>query len=82
MTLIAPQRVVASRYLRGQNDNQYRIVIDFDGDRKDFVVSDEHAEGNVYMQSERVDDLEQACYILGSRVKRALLLMAERRRAA
>lgn len=84
MSSLAPHRMVKSRMLRDADDRRFYVVIDLTpeeaGDYRIATVYDDDVA--VVKDVEHCDSLESACFVLGSRVKRALDGMLRRSRRA
>jgi hypothetical protein len=85
VTALAASRLVRSRNLRDQAGEQYCVVVDFSPNESDLYavksiyVFEDGSE--IVMDVEHAHELETACFVLGSRVLRAVKRMAERRAA-
>jgi hypothetical protein len=85
MSGLAPARLVRSRNLRDATGEPYCVVVDFvKGESDPYAVKSVYVfeDGSEIVQdTEHCREVEAACFVLGSRVMRAVKRMAERRAA-
>ena len=79
---LGANRVVKSRGLRDDDGAMFWVVIDFDSLENTWLVRTIHlASEEIVSNQESCDELEQACFVLGTRVKRCLNRQAARLRS-
>jgi hypothetical protein len=81
---LAAFRLVSSRWLQtGRGDEKrMRCVVDYERGTDPFIVSWEYEDFPELLEKEHAHSLDQACFILGARVQRALQAEQARRAAA